>query len=152
MTTETTRETRADEMREIPWAPPSTLDTPPAPEGYKYRWVRMAIHNEDDTVNVINRERQNYSVVRPEEVKGYKLPTSKHGKHGACIMVGDLILMKVPRTIAEQRRKYFAERAAAQQQAVNSNLMKNDSPLMPVQQRQKTDVTVGRAPTFEDED
>jgi len=31
---------REKTTRRKPWAPPSSLDAPPAPDGYKYRWIR----------------------------------------------------------------------------------------------------------------
>ena len=41
-TTKTPRanETREKTQRRKPWAPASSLDAPPAPEGYKHRWIR----------------------------------------------------------------------------------------------------------------
>ena len=40
-----TRTARANQTREKtaqrkPWAPPSMLDAPPAPDGFKHRWIR----------------------------------------------------------------------------------------------------------------
>ena len=46
---------RSTEERRKPWAPPSRLDAPPPPEGYVHRWVRTAIRNEEDTMNVHTR-------------------------------------------------------------------------------------------------
>jgi hypothetical protein len=28
------------EVRNKPWTPPSSLDAPPAPDGYVHRWIR----------------------------------------------------------------------------------------------------------------
>ena len=33
-------ETRSKTERRKPWAPPSQLDAPPAPAGFKHRWIR----------------------------------------------------------------------------------------------------------------
>lgn len=151
MTVETMHVMRDDEVRDKVWLPPSTLDTPEPPEGYSYRWVRDSIQGADDTTNIINRERQHYVVVRPEEVKGWKAPTSKHGKYGACIKVGDLILMKVPNYVVEQRLRYQSARTAALQQAVDQNLMKFQSDIMPISKKGTTTrVTTGRA-NFDDD-
>jgi len=43
--TGTVRTSRANTTREAgqarrPWQPPSKLDAPPAPDGYKHRWIR----------------------------------------------------------------------------------------------------------------
>ena len=39
--------TRAKTQRRKPWAPPSKLEAPEAPAGYKHRWIRTAIRGED---------------------------------------------------------------------------------------------------------
>ena len=41
-------DTRAQDQARKPWAPPSMLETPPAPDGYVYRWIRAEILNDDD--------------------------------------------------------------------------------------------------------
>ena len=38
-----TEVTRTKEARRTPWKPPSTLDAPPAPEGFKHRWIRTSV-------------------------------------------------------------------------------------------------------------
>ena len=45
-------ETRAKTQRRKPWAPPSKLEAPEAPEGYKHRWIRTSLRGEDDKTNV----------------------------------------------------------------------------------------------------
>jgi len=51
------RTSRANQTREKtaqrkPWAPPSMLDAPPAPDGYKHRWIRAETRGFDDTKNI----------------------------------------------------------------------------------------------------
>jgi len=48
------RTSRANQTREKtakrkPWAPPSMLDAPPAPDGFKHRWIRAETRGFDDT-------------------------------------------------------------------------------------------------------
>jgi hypothetical protein len=43
-----TTETREKTAQRRPWAPPSALDAPPAPEGYKHRWIRAEVRGFDD--------------------------------------------------------------------------------------------------------
>ncbi len=42
-------ESRTATARRKPWAPPSKLDAPPAPPGYKHRWIRAEANGYDDT-------------------------------------------------------------------------------------------------------
>ena len=54
MTDRTSREatSRAKTTRRKPWTPPSKLEAPEAPAGYKHRWIRTSIRGEDDKLNV----------------------------------------------------------------------------------------------------
>jgi len=45
--TSTVRETRKKQ-----WMPPSSLDAPPAPKGFKHRWIRTETMGQEDTGNV----------------------------------------------------------------------------------------------------
>ena len=50
--TRTPREatTRAKTQRRKPWAPPSKLEAPKAPDGYQHRWIRTSLRGEDDNI------------------------------------------------------------------------------------------------------
>ena len=57
------RTPRANEMREKtaqrrPWAPPSMLDAPPAPDGFRHRWIRAETRGFDDTKNISAKMRR----------------------------------------------------------------------------------------------
>ena len=62
--TSTVRDTRKKQ-----WMPPSSLDAPPAPNGYKHRWIRTETMGQDDTANVSKRRREGWEFVRAEEIK-----------------------------------------------------------------------------------
>ena len=61
-------DTRAKTERRKPWTPPSRLDTPPAPEGYEYRWIRSEVNGFQDKQNVYSKLREGYELVRLEDV------------------------------------------------------------------------------------
>ena len=44
--------TREKTAQRKPWAPPSMLDAPPAPDGFKHRWIRSEVRGFDDRKNV----------------------------------------------------------------------------------------------------
>ena len=50
-----------------PWTPPSYLDTPNAPEGFRHRWGRTEIMGFQDTKNIQGRLRSGYELVRSDE-------------------------------------------------------------------------------------
>lgn len=145
MTDRTPREsaTRDKESRRKPWAPPSVLDAPPAPEGYKHRWVRASIRGEEDKGNVFNRLRQGYEPVRAEEHPGYQAPTIEDGKHAGVIGNGGLILTRVPIETAQERTEYYGGRTREQMTAVDQDLMKEQHPSMPINQQRQSRVSFG---------
>ena len=48
-------QTREKTSRAKPWRPPSTLDAPPAPEGFVHRWIRESVMGYDDRKNLSAR-------------------------------------------------------------------------------------------------
>ena len=80
--------TRAKEERRKPWAPPSRLDAPPAPEGYEHRWIRAEVNGFEDKKNVYSKLREGFELVRldelPEEYQ-HLLPTVEDGKHAGVV-------------------------------------------------------------------
>jgi len=93
----TTRQSRDDEQhdknaRRKPWQPARMLDTPPAPEGYQYRWIRSEYVGVEDRNNVSARMREGWEFVRQDEIPDFPLPTIEHGRHAGVISVGGLIL------------------------------------------------------------
>jgi hypothetical protein len=151
--TKTTRTTRASGTRKKTWTPPSKLETPKAPDGVHYRWVRHELLGDDHAGNVHERSRQGYEPVRPEELGGdWQADVLDTGKHAGIVRSGDLILMKVDQEIADQRNEYFANKTKAAEGAVNSELQKNNSAVAPISQDEQSSVSVGggRNAKFED--
>jgi hypothetical protein len=138
-----TADTRETDSRRKPWAPPSVLDAPPAPEGYKHRWIRASIRGEEDKGNVFNRLRQGYEPVRAEEHPEYQAPTIDDGKHAGVIGNGGLILTRVPVETAHERTEYYGNRTREQMTAVDQDLMKEQHPSMPINQQRQSRVSFG---------
>ena len=57
-------QTREKEAKKKVWTPPSSLDAPPAPTGFKHRWIRVESMGFQDTKNVAGRIRSGYELVR----------------------------------------------------------------------------------------
>ena len=65
---------RAKSSRPKAWKPPSSLDAPPAPEGFAHRWIRMEANGQDDRKNLSARLREGFALVRAEEYPDWDLP------------------------------------------------------------------------------
>jgi hypothetical protein len=141
--TSRTADTREKETRRKPWAPPSTLEAPPAPEGFQHRWIRASIRGEEDKGNVFNRLRQGYEPVRADEHPEFQAPTIEDGKHAGIIGHGGLILARVPVETANERTEYYGGRTREQMIAVDQDLMKEQHPSMPINQQRQSRVSFG---------
>jgi len=136
-------QTREKEARKKVWTPPSSLDAPPAPNGFRHRWVRIESMGFQDTKNVSGRLRSGYEMVRADEYPDSDYPVIGEGKYAGVIGVGGLVLTRVPEEIAQSRSQYYAQRGMDQDQAVENDLMKEQHPSMPINQERQTRVTFG---------
>lgn len=123
-------ETREKETRRKPWSPPSRLDAPPAPEGYKHRWLRAEVNGNLDNQNIYSKLREGYELVRledlPEEYRGM-LPTMDDGKHAGVVSVGGLLLARIPDETVDERNAYFRKKAQDQLHAVDNEMMRENA-------------------------
>ena len=115
-----------------PWTPPSYLDTPNAPNGYRHRWVRIETLGVPDTKNIQGRLRTGYELVRADEFPEEDFPAITDGKYAGVIGHGGLVLTRVPEEIAQQRQAYFEKQAQEQVEAVDNDLMKEQDRRMPI--------------------
>ena len=53
-------QTRSKSERPKVCVPPSSLDAPPAPDGFRYRWIRAEVVGYQDTKNITGRLREGY--------------------------------------------------------------------------------------------
>lgn len=123
-------ETREKETRRKPWSPPSRLDAPPAPEGFKHRWLRAEVNGNLDNQNIYSKIREGYELVRledlPEEYRGM-LPTMDDGKHAGVVSVGGLLLARIPNETVEERNAYFRKKSQDQLHAVDNEMMRENA-------------------------
>jgi len=123
------RETASREKqgRRKPWTPPSMLDAPPAPEGYKHRWIRAEVRGFDDTKNISAKMREGYELVRQDEYPDFESPVIESGKYEGVFGVGGLMLARIPVETVEERAEYFTQRNADQIEAVESDMMRENA-------------------------
>ena len=127
-----TRTARANQTREKtaqrkPWAPPSMLDAPPAPDGFKHRWIRAETRGFDDTKNISAKLREGYELVRRDEYPDFEAPVLDLGKYEGVFGVGGLILARIPDETVAERTAYFNQRSSDQMQAVDSDMMRENA-------------------------
>ena len=123
------RETASREKqgRRKPWTPPSMLDAPPAPEGFKHRWIRAEVRGFDDTKNISAKMREGYELVRQDEYPDFESPVIESGKYEGVFGIGGLMLARIPLETVEERAEYFAQRNADQMEAVESDMLRENA-------------------------
>jgi hypothetical protein len=136
-------QTREKTAKKKVWSPPSSLDAPPAPTGFRHRWVRAESLGFNDTKNVSGRIRQGYELVRADEYPDSDYPVVEDGKYAGVIGVGGLVLTRVPEEVAKQRQDYYAKQGMEQVQALDNDLMKEQHQSMPINIDRQSRVTFG---------
>ena len=131
------------QLKKKVWSPPSSLDAPPAPTGFKHRWVRAESLGFQDTKNVSGRIRSGYELVRADEYPESDYPVVEDGKYAGVIGVGGLVLTRVPEEIANQRTKYYVKQHGDKVEAVDNDLMKEQHQSMPIDIDRQSRVTFG---------
>ena len=134
---------REKQKRTQPWRPPSSLDAPKAPEGFKHRWIRSETLGVDDKKNMAGRLREGFELVRADEYPEFPSPTIENGKHEGVIGVGGLLLARIPNEIVKEREDYFKSQTKAQEDSVDNNLFKEQHRSMPISVDRQSRVTFG---------
>ena len=126
------RTTRANQTREKqavrkPWAPPSMLEAPPAPDGFRHRWIRAETRGFDDTKNISAKLREGWELVRKDEYPDFESPVVESGKYQGVFGVGGLLLARLPEETAKERNDYFSQRGSDQLEAVDHDMMRENA-------------------------
>lgn len=121
------KKSRSSTTRRKPWAPPSMLDSPPAPDGYKHRWIRAETRGFDDRKNISAKLREGWELVRSDEYPDFEAPVIDNGKYEGVFGVGGLLLARIPVETIEERTAYFNQRSADQMQAVDHDMMRENA-------------------------
>ena len=135
--------TRSKTERPKVWTPPSSLDAPPAPDGFRHRWIRAESLGFSDTKNVSARLREGFELVRADEYPDAQYPVITDGKYAGVIGVGGLLLARISEEIAKQRAAYQDKLTEGQDEAVETNLMKEQHKSMPINVERQSRVTFG---------
>ena len=125
------------------WTPPSSLDAPPAPDGFHHRWIRAETMGFDDSKNMAGRIRSGYELVRADAYPGSQYPTVTEGKYKGVIGVGGLLLAKVPEEVVKSREAYFNNMTQDANDAIENDLMKEQHPGMSINAERQSRVTFG---------
>jgi hypothetical protein len=134
--------TRDTTVRAKSWTPPTLLEAPKAPEGWKYRWIRAEMLGQEDKVNMSKRLREGYELVKAEDHPEFSAPTITDGTPlNGCIGTGGLVLAKFPLEFVEQRNAYYSSRADDQLAGVDNDMMRESNASMPLSSPERKSTT-----------
>ena len=119
--------TREKSVRRKPWAPPSMLYAPPAPDGFKHRWIRAETRGFNDSKNISAKMREGWELVRKDEYPDFEAPVVDSGKYEGVFGVGGLLLARIPVETVAERTDYFSQRNADQMTAVDQDMMRENA-------------------------
>jgi|TARA_B100000073_G_scaffold348404_1_gene367002 hypothetical protein len=148
----TSRESESHDKttRRKPWEPVRKLDTPPAPEGYEYRWIRQATLGVEDANNVSYRLREGWEFVQGSELPaGWDLPTfgEDKGRLAGVVYNEGLILAKMPLETVNERRSHYEDKTRQASQALDNTIFndaRKDSRYVKYDSKRDSNVTFGK--------
>jgi hypothetical protein len=124
--------TRTKTERPKEYKPPSSLDAPQAPDGFRHRWIRVESMGFNDTKNIHGRLRSGYELVRADEYDTEEYPVVLDGKYAGVIGVGGLLLARIPEELAQQRVDYQRKQTEGQDEAIENDLLRDQDKRMPI--------------------
>ena len=136
-------ETRTKTERPKEYKPPSSLDAPPAPDGYRHRWIRAESLGFNDQKNIHGRLRSGYELVRADEYKDSDFPVILDGKYAGIIGVGGLLLARIPEELAKARIDYQRKLTEGQDESVETDLLRDQDKRMPIKIDRNSKQTFG---------
>ena len=135
--------TREKTERPKQYKPPSSLDAPPAPDGFRHRWIRAESVGFQDSKNIFGRLREGYELVRADEYKDSDYPIVNEGKYAGVIGVGGLLLARIPEELAKSRVEYQKQLSEGQDEAIENDLLKDQDKRMPIKVDRSSKHTFG---------
>ena len=142
-TTSRAADTRTKTERPKEYKPPSSLDAPPAPDGFRHRWIRAESLGFNDQKNIHGRLRSGYELVRADEYKDSDFPVILDGKYAGIIGVGGLLLARIPEELAKARIDYQRKLTEGQDESVETDLLRDQDKRMPIKIDRNSKQTFG---------
>ena len=136
-------ETRTKTERPKEYKPPSSLDAPPAPDGFRHRWIRAESLGFNDQKNIHGRLRSGYELGRADEYKDSDYPIVTDGKYAGVIGVGGLLLARIPEELAKARIDYQRKLTEGQDESVETDLLRDQDKRMPIKIDRNSKQTFG---------
>lgn len=137
------QETRESKARPKSWAPPELLPSPNPQKGWEFRWVRFATQGQLDPTNFSSKTREGWEPVTQAECPEIQLLTTEDDRFVDNIVMGGLVLCKMPKEMYDERAAYYQRQAASQMETVDNNFMRESNEKMPLFKERRSEVSFG---------
>ena len=138
------QETREKTTATRQWEQPDILPMPNPEPGYKFKWVRISTLGETDARNISSKLREGWEPVKAADHPEITMVVTESDKFKDNIVIGGLMLCKMPQEMVAQRKAYFEQMTKDQMEAVDNNLMRENDPRMPIFNDRKSNTTFGK--------
>tara|TARA_R100001163_G_scaffold23005_2_gene19399 strand:+ start:51 stop:500 length:450 start_codon:yes stop_codon:yes gene_type:complete len=138
------QETREKTTATRQWEQPDILPMPNPEPGYKFKWVRISTLGETDARNISSKLREGWEPVKAADHPEITMVVTESDKFKDNIVIGGLMLCKMPEEMVAQRKQYFEQMTKDQMEAVDNNLMRENDPRMPIFNDRKSTTTFGK--------
>ncbi len=124
------------------WSPAELLPMFQKVPGWNYRWVRISMLGQADAKNVSAQMREGWEPVQLADHPEIQLFSNDEDLKGR-IVVGGLMLCKIPTEFVEQRNDHYQNLTQAQTDAVDNNFMSVNDKRMPLFSERSSKTTFG---------
>lgn len=132
--------TRTTMERKTAWTPPSLLPVPRQVEGTSYRWIRKMMQGQVDDRNMMSKQEEGWTPIKREDHPELQYS----GRTTGLVETGGLVLCSMPTDFVNQRNAHYRKITDAQTAAVDSNLMRENDPRMPLFSERNSSTSRGR--------
>jgi hypothetical protein len=137
-------EKRERVQRKSAWKRPEVLPSPNPQPGYVFHWVRVSTQGQADATNVSSKLREGWEPVLAKDHPEIFLMGVENERFKDNVVIGGLLLCKAPEELIAERSAYYGNQTQSQMRAVDSNLMRENDPRMPLFSERKSSVTFGK--------
>tara|TARA_R110000822_G_scaffold302508_1_gene426728 strand:- start:6600 stop:7046 length:447 start_codon:yes stop_codon:yes gene_type:complete len=136
--------TRDKNIRRQAWKRPEVLPSPNPQPGYGFHWVRVSTQGQADATNVSSKLREGWVPVLAKDHPEIFMIGVENERFKDNVVIGGLMLCKAPEELIAERAEYYSNQTQSQMRAVDSNLMRENDPRMPLFSERKSSVTFGK--------
>jgi hypothetical protein len=114
------------------WVKPQMLPDPIPVDGIVFRWIRIGTNGTADPTNFSSKIREGWEPCKAVDHPEIPLVTIENERFADNVVMGGLMLCRIPERIAQQRNEFYSVQTKGQMESVDNHLMRQNDPRMPM--------------------